>query len=105
MTIAGRLDSQISIGGLKVALTEVEHTLAALPEVTGAVVVFDGRIEAYVVTDGSAGTDAGRIQAVLGERLAAYKRPRVIHIVDQLPRTATGKLVRDRAALRAVAPA
>jgi 3-hydroxy-4-methylanthranilate adenylyltransferase len=105
VTIAGRLDSQISIGGLKVDLTEVEHTLAALPEVISAVVVFDGRIEAYVVTDGSTGTDAGRIQAILGERLAAYKRPRVIHIVDQLPRTATGKLVRDRAALRAVEPA
>ncbi len=106
VTIAGRLDSQVSIGGLKVDLTEVEHTLAALPQVSSAVVVFDGRIEAYVVPSGAADPDiAGVLQAVLGERLAAYKRPRVIHIVDQLPRTATGKLVRDRAALRAVEPA
>ncbi len=106
VTIAGRLDSQISIGGLKVDLTEVEHTLAALPQVSSAVVVFDGRIEAYVVTREPAGTDGvAQLQAVLSERLAAYKRPRVIHVVDQLPRTATGKLVRDRAALRAVEPA
>jgi acyl-coenzyme A synthetase/AMP-(fatty) acid ligase len=33
--------------------------------------------------------------------LAAFKRPRVVHVVEQLPRTATGKLVRDRAVLRA----
>ena len=37
-------------------------------------------------------------------RLAAYKRPRRLHIVEQLPRTATGKLVRDHAVLRDVGP-
>jgi acyl-coenzyme A synthetase/AMP-(fatty) acid ligase len=96
--VLGRLDSQVSIGGLKVDLTEVEHTLAALPEVDAAVVVFGTSIEAYVVPRDTGGT-AVRIEAQLTERLAAYKRPRLIHIVDRLPRTATGKLVRDRAAL------
>ncbi|MFD0573864.1 hypothetical protein ACFQ0T_37370 [Kitasatospora gansuensis] len=95
--VLGRLDSQVSIGGLKVDLTEVEHTLAALPEVTAAVVVFGTSIEAYVVL-GEGGT-AERIEARLAERLAAYKRPRLLHVVDRLPRTATGKLVRDRTAL------
>jgi acyl-coenzyme A synthetase/AMP-(fatty) acid ligase len=33
-------------------------------------------------------------------RLAAYKRPRRLHVVEQLPRTATGKLVRNHAVLR-----
>jgi acyl-coenzyme A synthetase/AMP-(fatty) acid ligase len=102
VTVRGRLDSQVSVGGLKVDLTEVEHTLAALPEVANAVVVFDGGIEAYVVLSDPAGAD--RIDEVLATRLAAYKRPRVIHIVEQLPRTATGKLVRDRSALRAAEP-
>ena len=96
--VLGRLDSQVSIGGLKVDLTEVEHTLAALPEVTAAVVVFGTSIEAYVVLREGGGT-AAQIEEQLTERLAAYKRPRLIHIVDRLPRTATGKLVRDRAAL------
>lgn len=96
--ILGRLDSQVSVGGLKVDLTEVEHTLAALPEVTSAVVVFDSAIEAYVVL--SDPTAADRLDDILASRLAAYKRPRVVHVVEQLPRTATGKLVRDRAVLK-----
>jgi 3-hydroxy-4-methylanthranilate adenylyltransferase len=102
VTVRGRLDSQVSVGGLKVDLTEVEHALAALPEVAGAVVVYDGSIEAYVVLAEPGAAD--RIEAVLASRLAAYKRPRVVHVVDQLPRTATGKLVRDRAVLRTAQP-
>ncbi len=106
VTISGRLDSQISVGGLKVDLTEVEHLLAALPEVATAVVTFDGRIEAYVVMREPADVDARkRVEATLADRLAAYKRPRVYHFLEQLPRTATGKLVRDRAVLQAAVPA
>jgi 3-hydroxy-4-methylanthranilate adenylyltransferase len=97
--VMGRLDSQVSVGGLKVDLTEVEHTLAGLPEVAEAVVICDGAIEAYIVPRSPAGTDA--IRGALAERLAAYKRPRVLHFVAALPRTRTGKLVRDAAALRA----
>ena len=101
VTVRGRLDSQVSVGGLKVDLTEVEHTLAGLPGVAAAVVLYDGGIEAYVMlSDPSAGDG---LAAALGERLAAYKRPRLLHVLDQLPRTATGKLVRDRTALRAAA--
>jgi 3-hydroxy-4-methylanthranilate adenylyltransferase len=96
--ILGRRDSQVSIGGLKVDLSEVEHTLAALPEVAGAVVVFGKAIEAYVVLREDA--SAARIEEQLADRLAPYKRPRVLHVVEQLPRTATGKLVRDQSVLK-----
>jgi len=48
VTILGRLDSQVSIGGLKVDLTEVEQSLAALPEVAEVVVVYDDQIRAYL---------------------------------------------------------
>src|SRR5439155_2180490 len=102
VTIRGRLDSQVSVGGLKVDLTEVEHLLAGLPEVAGAVVVFEGGIEAYVVLH-DPGT-AGRLDEILASRLAPYKRPKVVHVVRQLPRTATGKLVRDRTVLRTAEP-
>jgi acyl-coenzyme A synthetase/AMP-(fatty) acid ligase len=97
--ILGRLDSQISVGGSKVDLTEVEQTLAALPEVTSAIVLYDQSIEAYVTLADPA--DAARLDSLIADRLAAYKRPRVVHVVDQLPRTATGKLIRDHAVLRA----
>jgi acyl-coenzyme A synthetase/AMP-(fatty) acid ligase len=97
--IHGRRDSQVSVGGLKVDLTEVEHTLADLPEVAAAVVAYGTAIEAYVVLHDPG--DAARVEQRLAGRLAAYKRPRVLHVVDELPRTATGKLVRDRARLEA----
>jgi 3-hydroxy-4-methylanthranilate adenylyltransferase len=101
--ILGRLDSQVSVGGLKVDLTEVEQTLATLPGVAAAVVVHDSAIEAYLMLDG--GTELPAIESQITARLAGYKRPRMLHVVGQLPRTATGKLVRDRAVLRNTGPA
>ena len=100
--ILGRLDSQVSVGGLKVDLTEVEHTLATLPGVAAAVVVFDAAIEAYLVLD--RGDRLPAVESEIATRLASYKRPRRLNVVEQLPRTATGKLVRDRAVLREATP-
>jgi acyl-coenzyme A synthetase/AMP-(fatty) acid ligase len=101
ITILGRLDSQVSIGGLKVDLTEVEQTLAALPAVVEAVVVFDDEIEGYLaLTDGST---VDTVEAALVRELAPFKRPRRLHVLPRLPRTATGKIVRAAAALRAAA--
>ncbi|MFC4033175.1 class I adenylate-forming enzyme family protein [Streptomyces polygonati] len=98
VAVHGRRDSQVSIGGLKVDLTEVEQTLSALPDVDEAVVLFtDGAIEAYV-----SGRDAGpeRLRELLAQRLAAYKLPRRLAVLPALPRTATGKLLRSAATLR-----
>lgn len=101
VTVTGRLDSQVSIAGLKVDLTDVEQTLAGLPAVTEAVVVFDGEIEAYLAAE--AGHTAGEITGALTGQLAAYKRPRRLHLLPKLPRTASGKVVRDPSVLRAAA--
>ncbi len=103
VTILGRLDSQVSIGGLKVDLTEVEQTMGAQPGVAACVVSFDDAIEAYLVLKD--GTELSSVQAALADQLAAYKRPRRIYVLPELPRTATGKNVRDRAVLRAAAQA
>jgi acyl-coenzyme A synthetase/AMP-(fatty) acid ligase len=102
VTILGRRDSQISVGGLKVDLTEVEQTLCGLPQVSTAVVIHDTEITAFLVlTDGGSLTD---MEAALAGELAAYKRPRRMHVLTEMPRTATGKIVRDRATLRAAVP-
>ncbi|SCG45210.1 class I adenylate-forming enzyme family protein [Micromonospora halophytica] len=102
VTVKGRLDSQVSVGGLKVDLTEVEATLTGLPGVAAAVVVYDDGITAYVQPDGPLSEEV--LEKLLAERLAGYKRPRTLHLVDQLPRTTTGKLVRAVPVLRAAAP-
>jgi acyl-coenzyme A synthetase/AMP-(fatty) acid ligase len=66
------------------------------------VVVHDHAIEAYLVLAEGAGVPA--VEREITTRLAAYKRPRRLHIVEQLPRTATGKLVRNHAVLRGIGP-
>jgi acyl-coenzyme A synthetase/AMP-(fatty) acid ligase len=101
VTILGRRDSQVSIGGLKVDLTEVEQTLGGLSGVTGAVIVFDaGAIQAYVTLDGV--TDI-EVRADLAKQVASFKLPRHINVLKELPRTSTGKVLRDAAALRKAA--
>lgn len=101
VTVTGRLDSQVSIAGLKVDLTDVEQTLVELPGVTEAVVGFDGEIEAYLTV--AAGHSTDDIAHALTGRLAAYKRPRRLVLLPALPRTASGKVVRDPFVLRAMA--
>ncbi len=101
LTVRGRLDSQISVGGLKVDLAEVEQTVRSLPQVREAVVLHGSHIEAYLTLAEPA--PVAELEQALAARLAAYKRPRRLHVLPDLPRTGTGKLVRDPAALRAAA--
>ena len=104
VVILGRLDSQVSIGGLKVDLTEVEQTLSGLEGVTEAVVVFDdGAIAAYAAL--GEGVTAENVRERLAGELAAYKLPRRLQVLPKLPRTATGKLLRDTAGLHEAANA
>ncbi|WP_329003400.1 fatty acid--CoA ligase family protein [Kribbella sp. NBC_00709] len=98
VSIKGRLDSQVSVGGLKVDLTEVEAALASLRGVEAAVVAFDGAITAYVQLNQP--RSLVDLEAELAQQLATYKRPRTVHLLNQLPRTTTGKLVRDLSTLR-----
>jgi acyl-CoA synthetase (AMP-forming)/AMP-acid ligase II len=99
VTILGRLDSQVTIGGLQVDLAEVESTIGALPGVVAAVVLFDEVIVAYLQLQPDCTVD--QIEARLATLLAGYKRPQLYQVFDQFPRTTTGKLSRDRAVLRA----
>src|SRR5450755_222444 len=99
VTVTGRLDSQVSVAGLKVDLADVEQTLVELPGVTEAVVLFNGGIDAYLAV--AAGRTAEEIAGELTGQLAAYKRPQRLYLLPKLPRTASGKVVRDLSVLRA----
>ncbi|WP_327043423.1 acyl--CoA ligase [Micromonospora ureilytica] len=99
VTIRGRLDSQVSIGGLKVDLTEVEQAILDLPGVTEVVVTFDGgAIEAYTAVEKP--WTGPELDAALEDVLAPYKRPLRWQLLERLPRTSSGKVVRDVAVLR-----
>jgi fatty-acyl-CoA synthase len=96
--VDGREDDMIVSGGENVYPGEVEDCLLTHPSVTDAAVVgvpdedFGQRLVAYVVLDGAA-TPEELVEHVRGN-LARYKAPREIVVVDELPRTATGKVLK-----------
>ena len=103
----GRADEVMNAGGYRVAPQEVEAALMAHPGVSEAAAV-EVRprpdvaiIAAFVVGEGIA---PETLSAWLAPRLAAYKRPKRIAVVDTLPKTATGKLRRKALAQRALDP-
>jgi acyl-CoA synthetase (AMP-forming)/AMP-acid ligase II len=101
--VDGRDDDMIVSGGENVFPREVEDLLSDHPDVADAAVVgvpdddYGQRLVAYVVaTDGKDGGDelASRLRSYVGEHLARYKVPREVRIIDELPRNATGKVLK-----------
>ena len=97
----GRVDDLIKVGGIWVAPAEIEHCLVEHPDVVECAVV--GAQEngltlarAFVVARGP--VDERTLQDFVRERLAGHKVPREVRLVDELPKTPSGKL--DRKALR-----
>ncbi|MBV8223349.1 MAG: AMP-binding protein, partial [Candidatus Eremiobacteraeota bacterium] len=100
---AGRSDDMLKVGGQWVSPVEVESTLIEHPAVleAGVVGVPDEhdlvKPVAYVVLRrGQAASDAlaSELQGFVKERLAQFKYPRELHFLDELPKTATGKIQR-----------
>ncbi|HEX7462374.1 MAG TPA: AMP-binding protein [Dermatophilaceae bacterium] len=98
--IVDRKKDQINASGFKVWPREVEDVLYEHPAIREAAVV--GAIDAYrgetvkafvSVKDGSSVT-IDEIIAFCKERLAAYKCPRIVELMDDLPKTVTGKILR-----------
>jgi acyl-coenzyme A synthetase/AMP-(fatty) acid ligase len=102
--LLGRGDSLVVVGGLKIDLLEVEAVLRDHPGVTEAVVVHTGTIEAYVAVS-PGGPSTAELLRWCRDRLAAFKLPKLLHLLPALPRTSNGKLVRHAGALRAAEPA
>lgn len=102
--ITGRLKLLIDVGAYKVNPLEVEAVLATHPVVKECVVVPVAasetvqRLRAVVVArDGVAPPASEELRRFLRERLSPIKVPRVVEIVASLPKTPTGKVIRDRA--------
>jgi len=94
ITIRGRADSVVAVGGMKVDLTEVEAALRRHSGVAEAVVVHGGHVEAYV--EGADELDPATLTRWCQEHLSPHKVPRRLVVLDALPRSVNGKLIRDR---------
>jgi benzoate-CoA ligase len=99
-TYAGRSDDMLKVSGVYVSPFEVEATLVQHPAVLEAAVIgaadADGltKTKAFVVLKAGHAASEAELKAFVKERLAPYKYPRAIEFIDELPKTATGKIQR-----------
>jgi len=98
--VDGRDDEMIVSGGENVFPREVEDLLADHDQIEEVAVVgvqdseFGQRLQAFVVPRNGSELTGEEIQAYVKRNLARYKVPRDVVFVDQLPRNATGKILK-----------
>jgi acyl-CoA synthetase (AMP-forming)/AMP-acid ligase II len=99
LVLRGRRHDLIISGGFNVYPAEVEDVLLAHPSVAEAAVTgtpseeWGEAVTAWVVpADGVLDVEA--LEAYAAQRLSPYKRPRLVRVVDALPRNAMGKVLR-----------
>ena len=100
--IDGRDDDMIVSGGENVFPQEVEELLIGHERVADAAVVgvddedFGKRLAAYVVTVEGVEVGGEELKGYVKENLARYKVPRDVVFLDELPRNATGKVLKRK---------
>lgn len=98
--VVGRDDEMIVSGGENVYPIEVEKALAAHPDVADSAVIgvddeqYGQRLAAFVVLEPGAGATPDALKQHVRDNLANYKVPREITVLDELPRSSTGKILR-----------
>jgi long-chain acyl-CoA synthetase len=98
--LVDRKKDQINASGYKVWPREVEDVLYGHPAIREAAVVgvpdeYRGEtVKAFVSLKEGASADPDELIAFCKERMAAYKYPRLVEVIDEIPKTATGKILR-----------
>lgn len=98
--IVDRKKDMIIVGGFNVYPREVEEVLFKHPKIEEAAVVGEHSalrgetVKAYVVLKSGVTAQASEIIAFCREHLAPYKVPRTVEFVEQLPKSAVGKVLR-----------
>ncbi|MCX7212216.1 MAG: malonyl-CoA synthase [Burkholderiales bacterium] len=101
LTIVGRSKDLIISGGYNVYPKEVESYLDDMPGVAESAVIgvpdrdFGEAVTAVVVAQAGAQLDGASMISTLKSLIASYKVPKRIHIVDELPRNAMGKVQKN----------
>jgi acyl-CoA synthetase (AMP-forming)/AMP-acid ligase II len=98
--VDGRDDDMIVSGGENVFPQEVEDLLAGHEKIAEAAVFgvddeeFGQRLKAVIVTKGSGQLSEDEVKKYVKSNLAGYKVPRDVEFIDELPRNATGKVLK-----------
>jgi fatty-acyl-CoA synthase len=98
--VDGRDDEMIVSGGENVFPAEVEELLASHESIEEAAAIgvedekFGQRLKAFVVLRGSASLSEDAVKDYVRDNLARYKTPREVVFLDELPRNATGKVLK-----------
>lgn len=102
LTITGRLKEIIIRGGQNISPVEVEEAVASHPFIADCAVVgmpheFLGEVPvAFVVGHPGIDPEVPTLLDHCRSRLSAYKMPHAIHIIPEIPRTGSGKVMRFR---------
>jgi len=100
LTVLGRDDDMVVIGGENVHPGQVEDVLAEDPTVAEVAVVdepdevYGVRLVAHVVAAPGATVDHDHLKELVRSSLARFAVPREVRLLDELPRNATGKVLR-----------
>ncbi|NKY60008.1 AMP-binding protein [Nocardia flavorosea] len=99
VAITGRIKDMVIRGGENIYPREIEEFLYTHPDILDAQVIgvpdarYGEELMAWVrMRAGAAALDAAALRAFCDGRLAHYKIPRYVHVVDEFPMTVTGKV-------------
>jgi acyl-CoA synthetase (AMP-forming)/AMP-acid ligase II len=98
--LAGRKDDMIIRGGENISPAEVEAVLYSHAGVEEAAVVgladveWGQRVAAFVAPRPGAAIDTAELRDFCRRRLATFKVPEVVHVVEELPKNALGKILK-----------
>ncbi|MCB1760885.1 MAG: acyl-CoA synthetase [Gammaproteobacteria bacterium] len=96
----GRHDDIINSFGYRISPQEIERVMKAHPAIGECIAigqqVASGKVlvALCVVCQSDCAVDEAELLAYAGEHLAGYKRPRLIHFMQEFPRTGNGKVIR-----------
>lgn len=111
LMLEGRIKEIIKSGGVTVIPMEIESVLMQHSSVRDVAVIgvpderWGEAVHAFVTLSPGAVASESELKSFCQERLTGYKRPKVIHIVPELPRTGIGKIARRVVRAQAAAAA
>jgi long-chain acyl-CoA synthetase len=101
LMVSGRKSNMINVAGLKVDPAEVEAVINNIPGVKETVVLgidagAGGHVVKAVIVPEGAGVDKKQVIDICKKNLSDFKVPRVIEFRDEIPRSQTGKIIRQQ---------